>query len=60
MGIAGDPMLRHHACEEAAGRPVFLIPGDVYVAKKMIDSVQLIYPTSRSVVICQFTPITTM
>jgi hypothetical protein len=34
MGIAGDPMLRHYACEEAAGRPVFLIPGDVYVAKK--------------------------
>jgi hypothetical protein len=34
MGIAGDPMLRHHACEEAAGRPVFLIPGDVYKAMK--------------------------
>ena len=34
MGVAGDPLLRHHACETAAGRPVFLIPGDVYVAKK--------------------------
>jgi hypothetical protein len=34
MGIAGDPMLRHHTCEEAVGQPVFLIPGDVYVAKK--------------------------
>ncbi len=35
MGIAGDPKLRHHTCEEAAGHPVFLIPGDVYVAKKL-------------------------
>jgi hypothetical protein len=34
MGVASDPMLRHHTCEEAAGQPVFLIPGDVYVAKK--------------------------
>ena len=34
MGIAGDPMLRHHSCETAAGRPVFLIPGDVYKARK--------------------------
>ena len=34
MGIAGDPMLRHHTCETTAGHPVFLIPGDVYVAKK--------------------------
>ena len=34
MGKVGDPMLRHHTCEEAIGRPVFLIPGDVYVAKK--------------------------
>ncbi len=34
MGVAGDPMLRHHTCETAAGRPVFLIPGDVYEAKK--------------------------
>jgi hypothetical protein len=34
MGIAGDPMLRHHTCETAVGHPVFLIPGDVYVAKK--------------------------
>lgn len=34
MGIADDPMLRHHTCEEAAGCPVFLIPGDVYVSKK--------------------------
>jgi hypothetical protein len=35
MGIAGDPMLRHHTCEEAVGHPVFLVPGDVYVAKKI-------------------------
>jgi hypothetical protein len=34
MGTAGDPMHRHHTCEVAAGHPVFLIPGDVYVAKK--------------------------
>ena len=34
MGIAGDPMLRHHTCETAVGHPVFLIPGDVYIAKK--------------------------
>jgi hypothetical protein len=34
MGIAGDPKLRHHTCEETVGHPVFLIPGDVYVAKK--------------------------
>jgi len=34
MGIAGDPMLRHHTCETTVGHPVFLIPGDVYVAKK--------------------------
>jgi hypothetical protein len=34
MGIVGDPMLRHHTCETAAGHPVFLIPGDVYEAKK--------------------------
>ena len=34
MGIGSDPMVRHHTCEEAAGRPVFLIPGDVYNAKK--------------------------
>jgi hypothetical protein len=34
MGIAGDPMLRHHTCETAVGHPVFLIPGYVYVAKK--------------------------
>ncbi len=34
MGIGGDPMLRHHTCESAAGRPVFLIPGDVYDAAK--------------------------
>jgi len=33
MGKAGDPMLRHHTCETAVGHPVFLIPGDVYVAK---------------------------
>jgi hypothetical protein len=37
MGIAGDPMLRHHTCETAAGYPVFLIPGDVYDAKKKIN-----------------------
>ena len=34
MGIAGDPMLRHHTCETAVGHPVFLIPGDLYLAKK--------------------------
>ena len=34
MGITGDPMLRHHTCETAVGRPVFLIPGDVYMSKK--------------------------
>jgi hypothetical protein len=34
MGIAGYPMLRHHTCETAASHPAFLIPGDVYVAKK--------------------------
>ncbi len=34
MGIAGDPVLRHHTCETVVGHPVFLIPGDVYVAKK--------------------------
>jgi hypothetical protein len=33
MGIAGDPKLRHHTCETTAGHPVFLIPGDVYIAK---------------------------
>lgn len=32
MGIAGDPLLRHHTCETTLGRPVFLIPGDVYDA----------------------------
>jgi hypothetical protein len=34
MVIAGYPMLRHHACETKLGRIVFLVPGDVYVAKK--------------------------
>jgi hypothetical protein len=34
MGIAGDPQLRHHTCEAVVGHPVFLIPGDVYKAKK--------------------------
>lgn len=34
VGIARNPLLRHHACEIAAGRPVFLIPRDVYVAKE--------------------------
>ena len=34
MGIVGDPMLRHHTCETELGRQVFLVPGDVYVAKK--------------------------
>lgn len=34
MGIAGDPMLRHHTCETELGRQVFLVPGDVYNAKK--------------------------
>jgi hypothetical protein len=34
MGIASDPMLRHHSFETTAGRPVFLVPGDIYVAKK--------------------------
>jgi len=33
MGIAGDPLLRHHTCEIAVGRPVFLIPGSVYDAQ---------------------------
>ncbi len=33
IGKAGDPLLRHHTCETAAGHPVFLIPGDVYIAK---------------------------
>lgn len=34
MGIADDPMLRHHTCETELGRQVFLVPGDVYEAKK--------------------------
>jgi hypothetical protein len=34
MGIAGDPKLRHHTCETELGRQVFLVPGDVYVAKR--------------------------
>ncbi len=34
IGIAEDPMLRHHICETVVGRPVFLIPGDVHMAKK--------------------------
>ena len=34
MGVAGDPLLRHHTCETAVSRPVFLIPGDVYDAMK--------------------------
>jgi hypothetical protein len=33
MGIAGEPKLRHHTYEEVLGNPVFLVPGDVYVAK---------------------------
>jgi hypothetical protein len=33
MGIAGDPMLRHHTCETAIGRTVFFIPGTVYDAQ---------------------------
>ena len=27
-------MLRHHTCETAVGRPVFLVPGDVYGTRK--------------------------
>jgi hypothetical protein len=49
MGIVPDPMLRHHPCEEAVSRPLFLIPGDVYVAKEFMitkggkdDSLKLI------------------
>jgi hypothetical protein len=34
IGISGDPMLRHHTCEKPDGLPVFLVPGDVYDAKK--------------------------
>jgi hypothetical protein len=34
MGIAGDPMLRHHTYETVVGHPVFLIPGVVYHASK--------------------------
>lgn len=34
IGIAGDPMLRHHACDTKLGRNVFLVPGDVYVGKE--------------------------
>jgi hypothetical protein len=34
MGKAGDPMLRHQPCEASVGHPVFLVPGDVYVAKE--------------------------
>jgi hypothetical protein len=37
LGIAGDPMLRHHVCETEAGMPVFLIPGDVYKRMKKSD-----------------------
>jgi hypothetical protein len=34
MGRVGDPQLRHHTCEDAVGKPVFLIPGEVYRSKK--------------------------
>jgi hypothetical protein len=34
MGVAGDPLLRHHTCENAERPMVFLIPGDVYDAMK--------------------------
>jgi hypothetical protein len=34
MGIAEDPKLRHHTCESELGRQVFLVPGDMYIAKK--------------------------
>jgi len=34
MDIAGDPRLRQHTCETELGRQVFMVPGDVYVAKK--------------------------
>ena len=34
IGISDDPKLRHHTCEKPDGLPVFLVPGDVYVAKK--------------------------
>jgi len=32
IGVAGDPLLRHPACETVVSRPVFLITGDVYDA----------------------------
>jgi len=34
MGISEDPRLRHHTCETEKGQKIFLIPGDVYTAKK--------------------------
>lgn len=34
MGIKGDPELRHHPCEVKTGKEVFLVSGDIYVAKK--------------------------
>ena len=34
MGISGNPELRHHPCEQEKGTEVFLVRGDVYVAKK--------------------------
>jgi hypothetical protein len=32
-GNCRGPELRHHTYEEVLGNPVFLVPGDVYVAK---------------------------
>jgi hypothetical protein len=34
MGISDAPKFRHHTCEKPDGLSVFLVPGDVYVAKK--------------------------
>jgi hypothetical protein len=31
-------MLRHHTIETTEGHPVYLIPGDVYIAKRLILS----------------------
>jgi hypothetical protein len=36
MGIKGDPLLRHDPCEQATGRPVFLIRSDENVVGRVI------------------------
>ena len=36
MGIKGDPLLRHDACEQAVGHPVFLIRSDENVVGRVI------------------------